>query len=206
MLLFIIALLSCVGAELVLDLDYTKDTLYLEAQSVYLGEFPHCIDSDIAGERRLLKFGSRILNDGNETAFREAAPSLHYNAASLSGSISLPCLRDSECRNADMQYYRCTPPAVSPGCASIAPAYTKCHWIDITTLAQSHFTVNLTLEGQNYSFEVDLDKVDGPPSKTLQVTKGVVLLLLSNLTIIFLPFAVYREPNDKSTERKIKSV
>ena len=206
MLLFIVALLTCVGAELLLDLDYTMDTLYLEEQSVYLGEFPHCVDIDISGDLRLLKFGSRILNNGSETAFREVAPSLHYSAASLSGSLSLPCLRDSECRNSDMQYYRCSPPAVSPGCASIVPAYTKCHWIDITTLEQSHFTVDLTLEGRTYSFEVDLDEVEGPPSKTSQVIKGVVLLLLSNLTIIFLPFAVYRESNDTSTERKVKSI
>lgn len=199
----VLLLAALTAARLQLDLQETVDSMYLEERHIYLGEFPACIAPDISGVRRLLRFGSKIDNMASVTALRDEAPALHYDIDGLTGDIQLTCLRDSRCVVNSPTYYTCTPSAVSPNCSSIMPSVAACHWIDISTLNITEFVVNLSLENESYTFPVNTDSLRGPESESKKIATAISLMLLSNLVIIFLPYAMYRETKSENKDKTI---
>lgn len=192
-------------ASLELNPDFTQNSFVLEKKTVFLGEFPKCVAVNISGNRTFLRFGSEILNTGDLTVFRTTPPRLDYTVGNLSGNITLPCLRDSRCVVGSPTYYRCTPPAVSPNCSSIVPNVADCHWIDITTLSGNEFTLKLTLESQDHFFPLSIDEIpEESRHSTARIVLAVTLLLVSNLMIICLPYALFREVTTHK-EKKSKS-
>jgi hypothetical protein len=196
----VLLLVTLASGNLRIDLQETLDSLYLEERHVYLGEFPACIAPEISGVRRLLRFGSKIDNTANVTALRDEPPSIHYSIDGLSGDIQLTCLRDSRCTVGTPARFTCSSAGVSPNCSNIMPSVATCHWIDISTLNSTTFTVNLTLEDESYTFPVNTETLSGPPDEAVRIATAMTLLVFCNLVIIFLPYVMYRE-----TEPEIKN-
>ena len=83
------------------------------------------------------------------------------------------------------------------------PSVAACHWIDISTLNITEFVVNLSLENESYTFPVNTDSLRGPESESKKIATAISLMLLSNLVIIFLPYAMYRETKSENKDKTI---
>jgi len=177
-------------ASLQLDVEYLKDSLFIEERHVYKNQFPNCIDSSTFGDRRLLRFAVQIHNtDEEEPVYRSVYPVIYYETTFVNGSIPVRCLRDSVCNNP--VFFTCHPLAISPHCSSRILAYEACQWIDITNASSTDpLIIGLQFEGQSYELSVNLTAIPSPPLRA--VAFPIVVLVVANLIFILIPFAAYR--------------
>jgi len=194
------------SADLVLVPATTAESLALEYVNVFLGEFP-CMNPNISGSRRLLRFASEISNPTNAVERRSAVPPLSYRILTLggttvlSGAVVLPCLRDTACSGGgDPTYYSCTPPAVSSGCETITARHTICHWVDITPLPQSSYRLYLEFE----SSSIDLPfSVPSLPRISRGGAARIAVAMASTvgfaLCVIFIPWGMWRSRRSQTS-------
>jgi hypothetical protein len=170
--------------DLVLDSSYLLDTTRFETQRI---DDPCVVQQGCAtglGERRVVRFGSRMGNLGKEDLVLgvpgEENPLWSRDSCGdgfslrgfaryelrdsggrrvLQGSKSQFCITDAEewipGSGADCQNFSCGRQGIAPGCADNYGTDLPCQWLDVTDVAPGAYELEVTLNAERSVAELD---------------------------------------------------
>lgn len=170
--------------DLVLDSAYLLDSTRFETQRI---DDPCAVQQGCAtglGERRIVRFGSRMGNVGNADlvlgAPNEQNPLFARDACTdgfsvprfaryelrdtsgrlvLQGSKNPVCITDSEAwlpeSGAECQTFSCGRQGIAPGCADNYGIDLPCQWLDITDVAPGTYELEVILNAERSLEELD---------------------------------------------------
>jgi hypothetical protein len=157
------------------------------------------------GERRVVRFGSRMGNLGT-AAFDLGAPGAtnpywtldscheayelsgfaHYELVDATGEVVLTgakngyCVRDSEpweldVANINCYSYDCGGQGITPGCADNYGSELQCQWIDITGVPPGAYTLRVRINASRSIPELDYD--NNGVDVSLEISDGAVAVM-----------------------------
>jgi hypothetical protein len=183
--------------DLVLDSAYLLDTTRFETQQI---NDPCAVQQGCAtglGERRVVRFGSRMGNLGNEDLVlgvpgdenplwsRDSCGGgfslrgfARYELRDVRGQLVLQgsksqfCITDAEEwipeSGANCQTFSCGRQGIAPGCADNYGTDLPCQWLDITEVAPGAYELKVTLNAERTVAE--LDYLNNSTTVRLQIT------------------------------------
>lgn len=196
--------LSAELPDLVLDSAYLLDSTRFETQRI---DDPCAVEQGCAtglGQRRVVRFGSRMGNVGNADfvlgAPNEQNPLWARDACTdgfslpqfaryelrdssgrlvLEGSKNPVCVTDAEEwlpeSGADCQNYSCGRQGIAPGCADNYGISLPCQWLDVTDVPPGSYELQVTLNAGRTVAELDYENNSATLQLEISAAGGTVL-------------------------------